>query len=66
MRIYQSYDEIEKELKLLDLQKKVAYEELVGVKRDLEEYTKPITWVSSLFKLGSKYGLLLLVKKMFK
>lgn len=66
MRIYQSYDEIAKELKRLDLERQIAYQELVSVKHDFEELTKPITWVSSLLKMGSKYGILLLVKKIFK
>ena len=66
MKKYSNLKQINNDLKLLDLERKIAYEELVGVKNDFEELTKPLSWVSSFVKFGSKYGLLLLVKKMFK
>lgn len=66
MRIYNSYAEVEKDLKLLDLQRKIAYQELISVKNDFEEMTKPVAWLQSVFKISSKYGVLLLLKRLFK
>jgi len=66
MRVYNNYKEVNEDLKLLDLQRKIACEELVGVKNDFAEITKPLAWFQSFAKFASKYGLLLLVKKIFK
>lgn len=66
MRVYNSYSEVEKDLKMLDLKRKIAYQELVSVKNDFEEMTKPITWLQSILRLSSKYGVLLLFKRLFK
>lgn len=66
MRVYNSYSEVEKDLKMLDLKRQIAYQELVSVKNDFEEMTKPITWLQSILRLSSKYGVLLLFKRLFK
>lgn len=66
MKIYNSFSEIEKDLKKLQLEKDIAIEELKIVKHDFEAYTKPIVWVNKALKYLSKYGVLLMIKKMFK
>ncbi len=66
MKIYNSFSEIEKDLKKLQLEKEIAIEELKIVKHDFEAYTKPIVWVNKALKYLSKYGVLLMIKKMFK
>lgn len=66
MKTYQSFNEIEKDLKQLYLEKEIAFEELKIVKHDLEDYMKPINWLNNLLKVISKYGVLFMLKKMFK
>jgi hypothetical protein len=66
MKIYNSFSEIEKDLKKLQLEKEIAIEELKIVKHDFEAYTKPIVWVNKALKYLSKYGVLLMIKKLFK
>lgn len=63
---YQSFNEIQADLKKLYLEKEIAYEELKIVKRDFEDYLKPINWLHSTLKTISKYGVIFMIKKMFK
>lgn len=66
MKTYQSFEEIERDLKQLSLERKIAVEELKIVKNDFEESIKPISILTSIFKFFSKYGVLMLIKKIFK
>lgn len=66
MKKYQSFDEINKDLRQLSLERKIAFEELKIVKNDVEESLRPISILSTALKYVSKYGVLLLVKKIFK
>jgi hypothetical protein len=63
---YQSFDEIDKELKKLSLESQIALEELKGVKSDFEQTLRPISILTSVFNFVSKYGILLLIKKIFR
>jgi len=66
MKKYKNFDEIQLDLKRLDLERQIAIEELKGKKYGLEDYTKPLPWVKSILKFVSKYGLLMLAKKVLK
>lgn len=65
-KTYNSFKEIDRDLKQLSLERQIAFEELKGVKQDFENSIKPITILSTVFKFVSKYGVLLIVKKIFK
>ncbi len=62
---YSSFEQIENDLKRLKLERDIAWEELKLVKNEYKEDLKPLNWVSSVIKLTSKYGLVVLLKKMF-
>jgi len=66
MSSYQSFDEIENELKKLNLEREIAFEELKIVKHDFEDILKPLNWVNSILQYTGKYGILLMIKKIFK
>lgn len=66
MKTYESFAEIERDLKQLSLEREIALEELKMVKNDFENSIKPISIISSAVKFLSKYGVLMLVKKIFK
>jgi hypothetical protein len=65
-KIYQSFEEINRDLKQLSLEQQIAMEELKIVKVDVENALRPLSIVSSVFTFVSKYGILLLIKKFFK
>jgi hypothetical protein len=66
IKTYQSFDEIEGDLKRLSLERQIAIEELKMVKSDFEESLRPISILNSVFGFVSKYGILLLIKKIFR
>lgn len=66
MKKYKSFKEIELDLKQYSLEKEIALEELKIVKSDFENHLKPLNLLGSVAKFASKYGLLFLLKKMFK
>lgn len=66
MSSYQSFDEIENELKKLNLEREIAFEELKIVKHDFEDILKPLNWVNSILKYTGKYSILLIIKKILK
>jgi hypothetical protein len=60
---YNSFIEIEKELRKLELEREIAKEELKIVKHDFESTLKPANWITTVLKTLSKYGFLLVIKK---
>ncbi len=66
MKTYDSFEEIEYDLKLLKLEREIGFEKLKGVKHELIDDFKPLNWVSSTAKFAGKYGVFMLVKNIFK
>ncbi|WP_405565004.1 hypothetical protein [Polaribacter sp. Asnod6-C07] len=66
MKTYTSFIEIEKDLKKLELEREIANEELKIVKHNFEDILEPMNWINSAFKMISKYGVLLMIKKILK
>ncbi|ADV49125.1 hypothetical protein I2486_09135 [Cellulophaga sp. E16_2] len=63
---YTSFEEIELDLKLLSLERKIAIEELKGLKLKVQEDLSPLNWLQTGIKMAKKFGTLLLVKKLLK
>lgn len=66
MKIYNSFEEIEYDLKRLKLERQIGAEQLKGVKHEFSESLKPIYWISSAAKFAGKYGVLMIIKKFFR
>ncbi|MEO8932755.1 MAG: hypothetical protein ABI295_00485 [Xanthomarina sp.] len=66
MTHYQSFEDIEKQLKHLDLERKIAWEQMKLVKSEFQEDLKPANLMRSTLKMVSKYGMFLLAKRFFK
>lgn len=66
MRAYESFEQIEADLKRLSLEKQIGLEELKLVKSDFEDSLKPLNILTGITKFASKYGALMLLKKIFK
>lgn len=65
-RKYQSFEEIEMDLKLLSLQRQIAVEELSSLKHQFQEDLQPLNWIQSGFKIAKKFSTLMILKKIFK
>ena len=66
MKTYNNLETIERDLKILDLERQIAWEEIKGVKEAYKEDLKPLNWIQSGFKMASKFGVMLLAKKILK
>ncbi|MFD2550530.1 DUF6327 family protein [Bizionia sediminis] len=66
MKNYTSFEEIELQLKRLDLERKIALEEVKLHTTEIKQEFKPANLLNQVLKLGGKYGLYFLVKKFLK
>ena len=66
MKAYQSFEEINRDLRQLSLERQIALEELKMVKYDFEESLKPLSIVKTVLSAFGKFGTLMLIKKIFK
>jgi hypothetical protein len=66
MREYNTFEDIEKDLEIFSLKRKIALEELKFVQGKVEEDLKPIRLMMGLLKLVGKFGLFKLLKKIIR
>ncbi len=64
--MYKNFEEVEFELKKLDLERKIALEELKGLKENVREDLSPVSWVNTILSAVKKYGILYLIKKILR
>jgi len=65
MKTYNSFKDIDNDLKKLNLEQ-IAWEELKLVKEEFKEDLQPLNWVSSALKVVGKMGGFMLLKKIIK
>ncbi|NNE31981.1 MAG: hypothetical protein HKN40_06380 [Winogradskyella sp.] len=63
MKIYTSFEEIDNDLKLVKLERDIAWEELKLLKNEYKEDLQPLNWVSTALKLTGKYGFIALLRQ---
>ncbi len=66
MSKYTSFKEIEQDLRKLDLERKIAREELIGIKYEFQEQLTPHYWWLTVFDFLKKYGIIFLIKEFIK
>ncbi|EGV44247.1 hypothetical protein BZARG_720 [Bizionia argentinensis JUB59] len=66
MRHYQSFNDIETDLQRLNLERKIALEEMKLLKTEFKENLRPANWVNTLLSMAGKYGLYRIVKRFLK
>lgn len=64
--MYKNFEQIEYDLKRLNLERQIALEEVKGLKQDVIEDLSPYSWVSTAFSAVKKFGVLYLVKKIIR
>ncbi|SFN74117.1 hypothetical protein SAMN04487989_103136 [Bizionia echini] len=62
---YTNFNDIEADLKLLNLERKIAWEELKLLKTELKDDFRPYNWIEPIIKGASKYGVFVLFRKLF-
>lgn len=66
MKHYQTFEDIDYDIKRLNLERQIAYEELKGLKSDIKDDLKPANWVLTIMNYAKKYGFYLLLKKVIR
>ena len=66
VKTYKNSSSVERVLKILDLERKIAFEEIKLLKEDYKEDLKSINWLNSGLKYASKFLGMLLIKKIFR
>ncbi|APY00832.1 hypothetical protein CLV86_1605 [Lacinutrix venerupis] len=65
-KTFLNFNDIEVELRRLDLEREIAKEELKSVKGDLKESLQPAEWMQTGLKVAGKIGSMMLLKKLFR
>ena len=63
---YSSFEEIDRDLKLYQLQREVAMEEAKNIRYQLQHDLSPANWFSTALSAIKKYGILYLIKRIFR
>ncbi len=66
MKQYKTEEDVKLALKRLSLEKQIAWEELKGIKGDFKNSIQPPNWLQTGYKMFSKFGMMLLLKKIVK
>lgn len=66
MKTYNSFEDIEKDLKRLSLERDIAWEELKLRKNELVEDIQPPKWINSVLWAAGKYSFFMLFKRYIK
>ncbi len=65
-KVYNDMESVARDLKILKLERDIAWEEIKALKADYKEDLKPYNWIQTGIKLASKYGMMVLLKKIIK
>lgn len=63
---YKEFKEVEYDLKRLNLERKIALEELKGLRHDFKDDLTPPDWVEPAAKVAGGYALFALIKRLLK
>mgnify|MGYP000628012092 CR=1 FL=1 len=66
MKIYNSFEEIDFEVKRLNLERQIAWEEIKHSGNEMQESLSPYNWISPILNSIKKFGILFFLKKVFK
>ena len=66
MKSYNSSEEIKKDLKRLKLERQIAWEEMKGLRYKVKEDLQAYSWLNMALSVAKKYGMLYLIRKLFK
>ena len=62
MKIYNSFEEIDFELKRLNLERKIAWEEIKHSGNTVQESLTPYNWIMPIIDTFKRFGILFLLK----
>ncbi len=66
MKTYSSIKDINQDLKRLNLERQIAWEEMKSLKHDVKNDFSSYNWLSTAFSAVKKYGVLYLIRKILR
>ncbi|MFD1161427.1 MULTISPECIES: hypothetical protein [Hwangdonia] len=66
MKTYQNIESVERDLKILNLERQIAFEEIKALREEYKQDLKPLNWIQSGLKIFGKLGGMILLKKIIK
>lgn len=66
MKEYNTFDDIDKDLKRFNLERKIAWEELKLVQGKVEEDLKPVNVIVTVLKVIGKVGMFKLIRRVIR
>jgi hypothetical protein len=66
MKVYNNIEDINAELKRLNLHRQIAWEEMKGLRHEVKEDLSPYNWVNTALSAAKKYGVLYLIRKILR
>lgn len=66
MKRYTNFEEINLDLKRLNLERQIALEEIKGLKQEVKEDLRPYNWLSTALSAIKKYGIFYLIRKILR
>jgi len=66
MKQYKSYNDIERDLKRLELERQIAWETMALQKNKISDELKPTQWIITAYRMAQRYGVFMLVRRFFK
>ncbi|WP_282163203.1 hypothetical protein [Ulvibacterium marinum] len=66
MKAYKNLDEINLDLKRLSLERQIALEEMKGLKTEVRHDLRPYNWIYTALSMAKEYGVIYLVRKVFR
>lgn len=66
MKVYTSIEQINQDLKRLKLEREIAWEEMKGLQHEVKEDLSAYNWIGTAFSAVKKYGIIYMIRKMFR
>lgn len=64
--MYKNFEQIDYDLKRLNLERQIALEEIKGIKQEVKEDLSPYSWMTTIVSAIKKYGMLYLIRKIVR
>jgi len=66
MKVYKNLDEINLDLKRVNLERQIAWEEMKGLKEEVKHDLRPYNWLNTALSAVKKYGVIYLIRKVLR
>lgn len=66
MKTYKDLSEINLDLKRLNLERQIAWEEMKGLNQEVKQDLRPYSWINTVLSAVKKYGIIYLIRKVLR